>query len=274
MATIKGFNKGVDYRGKDPVVTKTLMNIQIVTPPKTFTVSKWFGPMAATVILPDDITDALIKMTDKLIEDEKTQSMGPALAGVINKELKVYREDMHGAGCDGFLEACLRNYIDTCTKEHYLYDKDNIVSTAINSCWTVSQYENEYNPLHNHTGCQVSAVLYLKVPKDIKDRRKIASKEGKQDNDGDINFVYSSDSQRPGDILNRGLAQFVPEPGMLALFPSYLLHTVYPFIGEGERRSLAFNACYTVKTKEGDYIAGDTSDYNPYATFYTKEKPK
>ena len=28
------------------------------------------------------------------------------------------------------------------------------------------------------------------------------------------------------------------------MFPSYLLHTVYPFIGEGERRSVSFNAVH------------------------------
>ena len=28
------------------------------------------------------------------------------------------------------------------------------------------------------------------------------------------------------------------------MFPSYLLHTVYPFLGEGERRSVSFNAIH------------------------------
>jgi hypothetical protein len=53
-----------------------------------------------------------------------------------------------------------------------------------------------------------------------------------------------------------------------------LLHTVYPFIGEGERRSIAFNACYNIKSKDGQYIAGDTSEFNPYETFYKYERLK
>ena len=28
----------------------------------------------------------------------------------------------------------------------------------VNSAWVVSQYANEYNPLHNHTGCEISGV--------------------------------------------------------------------------------------------------------------------
>jgi hypothetical protein len=111
LATIKGFNKGVDYRGDAPVITKTIIQEQIKTPPQEFSVGKWFGPLSATIILPDDILSALIKMTDGLIEDEKSQSMGPSLAGVIDKELKIYKQDIHEAGCDGFLEACLRKCI-------------------------------------------------------------------------------------------------------------------------------------------------------------------
>jgi hypothetical protein len=35
-----------------------------------------------------------------------------------------------------------------------------------------------------------------------------------------------------------------PKVGQLLMFPSTLLHTVYPFQGSGERRSLAFNLNY------------------------------
>ena len=38
------------------------------------------------------------------------------------------------------------------------------IKTQMQSIWSVSQYENEYNPQHNHSNCQISAVLYLKVP--------------------------------------------------------------------------------------------------------------
>ena len=41
--------------------------------------------------------------------------------------------------------------------------KTHIFESMINSAWVVSQYENEYNPMHNHTGCDISAVIYLKV---------------------------------------------------------------------------------------------------------------
>ena len=62
-----------------------------------------------------------------------------------------------------------------------------------------------------------------------------------------------------------------PSAGVLFMFPSYLLHTVYPFIGEGERRCLPFNAVYRIMN-ENKFIAGNLSNVvNP--TFYTEKKP-
>ena len=73
------------------------------------------------------------------------------------------------------------------------------------------------------------------------------------------------------DIFERGMLNIVPTPGLLLMFPSYLAHTVYPFIGEGERRCLPFNAVYRI-TDENKFIAGDISN-TVHTTFYTKEKP-
>jgi hypothetical protein len=99
-------------------------------------------------------------------------------------------------------------------------------------------------------------VCYLKIP-DVKGRRNLDSKKGKQDEDGNITFMYSASSNMPGDIFSIGITSFIPAAGTLLIFPSYLLHQVYPFIGEGERRSMAFNANYQIKTKHGGFIAGN-----------------
>ena len=112
--------------------------------------------------------------------------------------------------------------------------------------WTVSQFENEYNPVHFHTemkspedispNVQVSSVLYLKVPKNIS--RDLKNKKGSPD--GAIEFIsqgFGSELQS----LSTGSRRFRPVAGHLYIFPSWLLHTVYPFVGKGERRSLSFN---------------------------------
>ena len=248
------------------------MTEQIQTQPKFFDVQKHFGPLFANIQLADDVTNALIKMTDKIIDDKKSESHGQSLAGVIDKELKVYKSDMDEFGVDHMLESCVRSYVIHCAKLHQMFNETWTYESHLNSAWVVSQYENEYNPLHNHTGCDISGVIYLKTP-DTKGRRNIESKKGKDDNDGDITFVHSAMGQRNFDVFEKGMLTMTPQPGMMIMFPSYLLHTVWPFIGDGERRCIAFNANYRIGDENKSFIAGDLSGVQN-ATFYTKEKGK
>ena len=248
------------------------MTEQIQTQPKFFDVQKYFGPFFANITLADDVTNALIKMTDKIIDDKKSESHGQSLAGVIDKELKVYKSDMDEFGVDHMLESCVRSYVIHCAKLHQMFNETWTYESHLNSAWVVSQHENEYNPLHNHTGCDISGVIYLKTP-DTKGRRNIESKKGKDDNDGDITFVHSAMGQRNHDILEKGIFTITPQTGQMVLFPSYLLHTVYPFMGKEERRCIAFNAVYRIGDKNKNFMAGDLSGVkNP--TYYTKEKGK
>ena len=166
------------------------MTEQIQSHPKSFEVSKWFGPQTAQVILPDDAIDALVKMTDEIIDNKKSQSHGQSLAGVIDKELKIYKSDMDKCGFDQLFESCVKSYVIHCAKTHNMFKPEYVFETSVNSAWVVSQYANEYNPMHNHTGCELSGVIYLKTP-DVKGRRNIESKKGKTDSDGDISFVFT-----------------------------------------------------------------------------------
>ena len=247
------------------------MTEQIQTHPTNFNVEKHFGPFFASCILPQDATDALLKMSDEILSNKLSESHGQSLAGVIDKEIKVYKSDMEKSGVDQLIESCVRSYVVHCAKNHGMFDETYTFESNINSAWIVSQYENEYNPLHNHTGCDISAVIYLKVP-DVKGRRNLESKKGKADNDGDITFIHSAMGNRNFDVFEKGMINMTPAPGLLVMFPSYLMHTVYPFIGEGERRCLPFNATYRILDKNNSFLAGNLSGLKN-ETFYAMEKP-
>ena len=247
------------------------MTEQIQSHPTDFRVEKHFGPFFGSCMLPQEATDALIKMSDELLSNKLSESHGQSLAGVIDKEIKVYKSNMEKAGVDKLIESCVRSYVVHCAKSHGVFDETHTFESMINSAWIVSQYENEYNPAHNHTGCDISAVIYLKVP-DVKGRRNLESKKGKHDNDGDITFIHSAMGNRNFDVFEKGVMTIQPTSGLLVMFPSYLLHTVYPFIGEGERRCLPFNAVYRILDKDKTFLAGNLSGVeNP--TFYAGEKP-
>ena len=68
------------------------------------------------------------------------------------------------------------------------------------------------------------------------------------------------------------MTNITPVPGVLVMFPSYLIHTVYPFIGEGERRCLPFNAVYRILDKNKTFLAGNLSGIQN-STFYMEKKP-
>ena len=248
------------------------MTEQIQTQPKFFDVQKHFGPLFANVQLADDVTNALIKMTDKIIDDKKSESHGQNLAGAIEKELRIYKSDMNEFGVEQMIESCVRSYVIHCAKMHQMFHETWTYESHLNSAWVVSQYENEYNPLHNHTGCDISGVIYLKTP-DVKGRRNIESKKGRPDNDSDITFVHSAIGNRNFDVLEKGIITMTPHPGQMVMFPSYLLHTVYPFIGKEERRCIAFNGTYRITNEKNEFIAGSFLD-EQNQTFYKQEKGK
>ena len=95
--------------------------------------------------------------------------------------------------------------------------------------WVVRQFKNEYNPVHYHDG-NISGVGYLKIPKNLNFSKK------KKKTNGTIDFINGSRM-----FLNKSIYNHVPKVGDLILFPNYLMHTAYPFVVDGERRSFSFN---------------------------------
>ncbi len=95
--------------------------------------------------------------------------------------------------------------------------------------------------MHIHTECQLSSVMYLKIPEYLPSR-----KEGRED-DGNIVFVNSTcnDGQLVSPQFN-----WKPQVGDFFIFPAQQSHFVYPFRtadGKGERRSVSFNAIFSTE---------------------------
>ena len=102
--------------------------------------------------------------------------------------------------------------------------------------WVVRQFQNEYNPVHYHDG-HLSAVGYLKIPRIINSTKK------KIKTNGTIDFINGSKKFLCDSIYNHK-----PKVGDMIFFPNYLMHTAYPFQGEGERRSFSLNIELDLKT--------------------------
>ena len=104
------------------------------------------------------------------------------------------------------------------------------------SAWININKNGSFNAPHDHPGYLWSAVLYVKVPADLKG------------NQGQLEFLdpRNSVATTAGKIteLRKYFASNVkvkPEPGMLVMFPSYLKHWVYPHESPEDRISIAIN---------------------------------
>ena len=121
---------------------------------------------------------------------------------------------------------------------------------GIDELWSVHSYERDYNPIHDHgtkTIMGISCTSWTKVPEQILDQPTAGSPEyslynASGNSDGCLAFNYGINSVIDVERL-RPPQSFVikPEVGKYLMFPSWLQHMVYPFEGDGERRTVAAN---------------------------------
>ena len=221
---------------------------------------KFLEPFSATILerqVPDRFIEIVNGIGDEVLSDDTTSAewdFSENLVGKVSKEVQIPLTDKEERKytLDFMKEACLL-YLQRMIEKNRSYEWNKMTGpgTPVNlypsidnihiaQCWMVSQYKNEYNPWHKHSG-NFSSVMYLKIPEGMNDFMD------KEYNDhypasGLIQFMYGEAQDFRSDTL-----MCKPEVGKMFLFPSWLRHSVYPFYCEGERRSLSFNAYYKVE---------------------------
>ena len=185
---------------------------------------KPFGPTLAKVKIPKNIINKINLEVDKIINSKKLTKKNDYSKRVVGQ---VYQEIRLP---DKFTNKVIKEFI---TKNISSYVKKSINqkinSVKIKNFWVVRQFKNEYNPIHFHDG-DISGVGYLKIPKNLtKNKKKIKT-------NGTIDFINGQKS-----FLSNSIHNHVPKVGDMIIFPNYLMHTAYPFLVSGERRSFSFN---------------------------------
>jgi len=103
--------------------------------------------------------------------------------------------------------------------------------------WINVNRAGDFNVLHCHPGCFISATYYVSVPPDMKGGEIFF-----RDPRGPAVAMYETPGiELPWVGTGNGIP-FSPATGHLLLFPSWLEHRVERFEGSGERISIAFNA--------------------------------
>jgi uncharacterized protein (TIGR02466 family) len=102
--------------------------------------------------------------------------------------------------------------------------------------WANVARQGAYNAIHNHTPALYSGVYYVAMgDRPVDDP---ASRSGL------IEFVDPRPGAHGGPLPTHAFNKPLildPEPGMMLIFPSWLLHAVHPYDGMAARISVAFN---------------------------------
>ena len=192
---------------------------------------KCFGPSIFKVKIPDKIVEELNNYVDQIVtnnEKEKELDHGQYLVGDVTQEFKLEKDILEKSGWLNFLAQSASKWIELQTEK-------KIKKFQLIESWIVRQFENEYNPVHWHSG-HLSGAGFLKVPNNL--GSFIQKKDVKDYPGGMLELIHGSKA-----FLSDAKFRIKPEIGDFYFFPNYLMHTVYPFKDtKEERRSISFNA--------------------------------
>lgn len=107
------------------------------------------------------------------------------------------------------------------------------------SCWSVTGIKGSFHKVHDH-GLQnsICTITYTQVP------------EVMNDEEGYVYFIMSNEIRSPTYASIPKAIELKPELGKMIIFPSHMLHGVYPY-PDGIRQS--FNLDFNISNKQKYY---------------------
>ena len=196
-----------------------------------------FAPMIMYAKMPMDLVRRMNKYVNKTIKDEekiKNLDHSNNLVGKLKQEFLIEANelDKHLP----FFNNVVAKYLDTdLSRSFKSLAKGTGYGIQYKSAWIVRQFAGEYNPAHIHTECSMSCVGYLRLPEKIEEEWEEDYKDHYPAN-GHIEFLHGSSGK-----MHQHTLMVKPSVGDFFVFPADLIHMVYPFKSEGERRSFSMN---------------------------------
>jgi len=187
-----------------------------------------FGPYLAEMAVDPNYCAKLLKLGKTLKKSHREN-----LAGQIEHEY-VYPVDKEPWIFNEF-QIYINTWIDGFKK--FSHRSQFNPRYRFNSMWINRMKAKEYNPMHVHTNCALSFVLWLEVPQKILNESK--KNETNAANPGDLVFIYGED--RWSAICER---HFTPKVNTLMMFPADLRHAVMHFNSKVTRTSVAGNITF------------------------------
>ena len=196
----------------------------------------FWGPLLVETKIDQEFLDILLEKgkesRDKNLDHRKN------LAGVLRHE---YYYDNPGEWYFSRMHPYISAYLEAIEKYKGSTQYSNtpnptdITKWELIKLWINFQQAKEYNPPHDHGG-DLSFVIYLQVPDEIKEENKKAWGERRNEGPGMISFDYGL--MMPFSISRHSR---LPSAGDLFIFPAWLPHHVHSFDSDVERISVSGN---------------------------------
>lgn len=185
-----------------------------------------FGPYLAKMKVDLDFCKRLLKAGKK-----STVSHHASLAGQIQHEY------VYDLGKHPWIEEEFKIYINTWIDgfRKFSENPDYDPKYKLTQMWVNFQKSKEYNPIHVHTRCDLSFVLFLTVPQKMLKEKRTSN----GDPAGHTVFIYGEDSRG---VRTHRIVK--PEVGTLLMFPSRLRHHVPHFNSKVTRVTVSGNVSF------------------------------
>lgn len=204
-----------------------------------------FSPLIMKATMPQSVVAALNDRADHIVASEcaiAERDWSSHLAGVVSTEIRIVDVIRASADISNFLYDVGRAYAYRCENAllHFSgYDEteelvDKKLRIQIKEGWLNDMVAGDYNPVHHHQGCVFSSVGFLRLPADYE--AEFNADKARQNTAGCLQFIDSRSA-----VGTRNLFTVKPVVGEFYLWPSWMLHCVYPFKSAGIRRSIAVN---------------------------------
>ena len=208
-----------------------------------------FSPTILKATMPPAAVAALNAHADAILAsraESDARDWSRHLAGVVSHEIRVTDLIETMPVFSDFLYDIARTFTYRCENAllHFTdYEsteqlRDTRLTIAIKEGWINDMLAGDYNPVHFHQGCHFSSVGFLALPDGFD--AEFAADKARQNTAGCLQFIDSRSA-----LGLRNLFTVKPAVGDFYLWPSWMLHCVYPFKSAGTRRSIAINLALT-----------------------------
>ena len=200
-----------------------------------------FSPILMEFDIPTPYIDMLNDYGDKISSNDKKSKQldwSHNLIGNVKQEHTIEnhiwqnKPDEHLPTFFNWIGHCTNTYIKTKLNDGDKVDKavakKGIKKMLLHKSWLVNSIAGDFNPPHMHSG-MLSAAGWLKMPPSVE-------KDEEREQAGWIEFIHGTPH-----MLVDFKYPIKPSVGKIFFFPAWLIHEVFPFRGEGLRRTISFN---------------------------------